>query len=180
MPSKFNPAWMLYGALLTSQVIAQEQFPTEGQFWQRIDAIARKVRFGTDAVLDAWPMRKELLSREDTPYSSSLHGGTVSLTSDIIVRASELRIAKGEPARLGLAVLDIDGRCITVGEVKRHYPDIRISDVPRTASPRDRTYWTTTGVHGRISFGFANRRRDCLDGIVFNPGNIRPHTSPPD
>lgn len=180
MPSKSKPAWVLCGALLTSQVIAQEQSPTESQFWQRIDAIARKAKLGPDAVLEAWPMRKELLSQKDTPYSSSLYGGAVSLTADVIVRASELRIAKGEPARLGLAVLDIDGRCITVGEVKRHYPDIHISDVPRTVSPLDRTYWTTTGTQGRLSFGFANRRRDCLDGIVFNPANIRPQTSPPD
>jgi hypothetical protein len=136
------------------------------EFWRRIRQIEMKVGQGREALLEAWPVSAELQKIERSGQLSSLEGGVVAFTPDVIITNSEVRLNGDVPV---LASFEIDGRCITVKELKQYYPNVSITDIPHSASPEDKTYWSTNAYHGRIAFGFAQKRPRCLASAVFRP-----------
>jgi hypothetical protein len=69
-----------------------------------------------------------------------------------------------------LLTLQVSGICITLPEVKQHYSDLTITDVPRGRSLEEETSYTTVRYSNnvKLSFGFAEKKPDCLRSIVFS------------
>ncbi|MDR3323275.1 MAG: hypothetical protein LBS89_03630 [Zoogloeaceae bacterium] len=88
----------------------------------------------------------------------------------LIVEEVELRVFEktGEPTRLILDFGD-DASCFTLDRVKQTYPVLVITDMPRGRSLEEETNFSTQQSWGRISFGFKERRPDCLSSITFIP-----------
>ncbi|WNL47265.1 hypothetical protein RKE25_06430 [Dyella sp. BiH032] len=140
------------------------------EIWQKIRLIEMKAAQGRESLSEVWPVPAHLQKIQRSGQLSSVEGGMVAVTSDVIITSSEIRLNKDIPV---LAFFEIDGRCITVKELKRHYPDVSITDVPHSMSPEDKTYWSTEGGHGKIAFGFAQKRPACLSAVVFTPRTTR-------
>ncbi|MCR2746142.1 hypothetical protein [Limnobacter parvus] len=70
----------------------------------------------------------------------------------------------------GMLALDVDGKCITVQQVSQQFSDLAITGVPRGGSLEEATTFTTNTAWGKISFGFQQKKSDCLGYLVFNPG----------
>lgn len=89
------------------------------------------------------------------------------LDNVVIVENTYLRVWKGRDVPV-LINLDISGACITVNDLKRLYPYMKLSSIPRTDSPAEMLYFRTSTDKNNImiSFGFANALPDCLGGIV--------------
>lgn len=157
----------LFLGLFTHLAEAQiQRAPGTGEFWQKIRQIEMKAGQGREALLEAWPVPAQLQEVERSGQISSLEGGVVAFTPELIITSSEIRLNRGIP---GLAILRIDGRCISVRELKQHYPDVSITDIPHSMSPEDKTYWSAYRQGGEIAFGFAQKRPECLANVVFTP-----------
>ncbi len=146
---------------------AQVSEVPETEFWQRIRQIEVKVGQGREALLEAWPVAAGLQKKiERSGQLSILEGGVVAFTPDVIITNSEIRLNGDIPV---LASFEIDGRCITLKELRQYYPNVSITGVPHSESPEDKTYWSTNAYQGRIAFGFAQKRPKCLANAVFRP-----------
>jgi hypothetical protein len=88
----------------------------------------------------------------------------VQLADDIQIARSELRLA---PNGSSIAGFYIHGRCVTVDEVKSHYPDIRITEIPRGPNQGPPLTRSTDQPWGRMSFSEDRRTPPCLISIYF-------------
>jgi hypothetical protein len=91
----------------------------------------------------------------------------------LLIKEVEVRITKrvgrtGETVRLILDLAD-EAACFTRERIKKTYPDLSLTDVPRGRSMEEEAYFSSSQLWGRLSFGFKEKRRDCLSSIVFIP-----------
>jgi hypothetical protein len=108
----------------------------------------------------------------DRPYMDNSFFSTKRLAYEegLLVNEVEVRIIEstGKTVRLILSLAD-DAACFTRKRIEQTYPDIFLTDVPRGRSMEDKAYFTTKRPWGELSFGFKEKRRDCLSSIVFIP-----------
>jgi hypothetical protein len=67
-----------------------------------------------------------------------------------------------------LLSLSITGECRDLPALARHYGPLTVTDTPHHGLPGEQTYWSRTERWGRLSFGFAERARNCLSTIVLS------------
>ncbi|WP_338152538.1 hypothetical protein [Paraburkholderia monticola] len=63
----------------------------------------------------------------------------------------------------------MSGECVTLAMVRAHYSNLKITDTPRGRSPDETTAFSAFLPWGTLSFGFAERNRDCLEGVSLDP-----------
>lgn len=153
----------LHPDLLQAQVPGSQG---SDELWQKIRLIEVKIAQGRESLLEAWPVPASLQKIRRSGQVSFMEGGVLAVTPDVIITSSEIRLNEDVPV---LAFFEMDGRCITVKELKRRYPAVSITGVPHSMSPEDKTYWSTESDRGKIAFGFAQKRPACLSTVVFTP-----------
>lgn len=110
------------------------------------------------------------LNRRDE-YTSVWTGGTITLADGIGISRSELRAnSRGEWDEHALAIVDLSGSCVTVDEVKRHYPNLQD---PRPSSPHPQQagiVWSANQPWGRLDFvfraGAPDTSTECLQAFT--------------
>ncbi|HEY4145140.1 hypothetical protein [Pinirhizobacter sp.] len=122
--------------------------------WERVAEISKRVKLGAVALRKVWPGEP---------------GGARSISSLTTVGHSEIRQRPDDT--VGIAYMDLMGRCISRGEVLRHYPDLQLTQVPRPHDPpgTTRTVWSAFGEWGEMMFAFTGSTPNCLEGISFDP-----------
>jgi len=100
-------------------------------------------------------------------YTSFYDGGPLYLADQINIEVIDLRVRLMNEAQ-GLIALEIAGVCVTLEQVRAHYPDLVFTDIPRGRSLDEKTYWTTYLPWGELSFGFKERNPDCLASVVID------------
>jgi hypothetical protein len=88
-----------------------------------------------------------------------------STVSDIDVRLSKDRNDHGP-----FLSFTWSGQCISLDTVKKHYPELRLTDVPRGRSENEVTSHTTPAdKQGQeITFSFAETQPDCLHRVIIS------------
>lgn len=137
------------------------------QVWDLSTKLALAVKAGGPAVIEAWPSGNIALPRAATGTLSVVKGGTFGLSQRLRTRDSEIRLTNA--GQVSLVTLDFEGSCITPQDVTMRYPDAKIIQHPGGHSLDERTYYATNIDNVRISFGFAERNPNCLDGVVVDP-----------
>lgn len=66
-----------------------------------------------------------------------------------------------------LLAIDVTSGCVHAEDVAAHYKPWTLTDIPRGRSLDEQTSWSREERWGRLSFGFAERRPECLASIVF-------------
>jgi hypothetical protein len=116
----------------------------DAPLWDVVDAVATHIPLTSDTFGQA-------LGATMVPtYSSEWEGsGKVQLADEIQILRSELRIGDNSSAIAGFFVT---GRCVTVDEVKSHYPDVRITQTPRGPKQGPPLTWSTDQSWGELNF----------------------------
>jgi len=111
-------------------------------------------------------LQMELTETSNTPQLVIYQGSGFSLADELSLESIELRIQPSNSG-FGLLVLELSGRCVSIGEIRQHYPEVRITQVPRGRSKNERTVHSIDLAWGRLSFGFRESNRDCLANVGF-------------
>jgi hypothetical protein len=95
-------------------------------------------------------------------------GGHVGLADGVEVDSVRLRVAKEDATNAWLLSLSLSGRCEERATVLARYANMRITQTPRGQSPDEVTDWSRRESWGGLTFGFAERNRDCLSRVLFS------------
>ena len=136
--------------------------------WQAIEALVQQIPFSKQKVEAA--LSTVLTEKEDDFNKLFLFykSAPIQLTEGLVISGVDLRI-KREGGHPGFLVLAVEGACITPAQLREHYKELQITQVPRGRSLEEETTFTQTLPWGKLSFGFKERNRDCLASIVFEP-----------
>jgi hypothetical protein len=136
--------------------------------WQAIEALAAQLPFSIQGVGRTLRTTLSDTHAEGAEVFRFFEGTPVRLADGTELSRIDLRI-KREGAHPGFLVLDLQGRCVPMTEVRQHYAALDLTDVPRGRSLDESTSYTAALGWGRLSFGFAQRNPDCLAHVAFDP-----------
>jgi hypothetical protein len=114
-------------------------------------------------------MNVSLRLAQENDYVKFYEGGPVSLAGGLQADNIDLRLHKSRPADKGFLVLNLSGACLTLDAIKARYHDLEITGIPRGGSVNETTSYSTLQPWGKLSFGFAEARPDCLATVVMDP-----------
>jgi hypothetical protein len=155
---------LLAGCARTQQ--SQEKDKSMMSIWHAIDALARQVPFSKTKVEAA--LAVQLQEARRTSHTLFLEGGNVMLAEECRIAKVDLRLSE-EANDPGFMVLDIDSACITLQQVRQHYPALEITQTPRGHSLDEATAHSAKLKWGKLSFGFKEREPECLAYVAFDP-----------
>jgi hypothetical protein len=69
----------------------------------------------------------------------------------------------------GRLILRMGGNCTDLNDVKKHYPDISITNHPHGRSVNEETVYTAMLLVGKLNFGFAESNPQCLSSVSLWP-----------
>ncbi|MGF6957225.1 hypothetical protein [Paraburkholderia youngii] len=146
---------------------------TDTTLWQTIDALVQQIPF-TKAKVES-VLATHLVDREiskDSIRNAAFQfyvGGPAKMADGIVVGKVDLRVRHtgGHPGFLALGKLS--GECVTLAMVRAHYSNLKLTDSPRGHSLDETTAYSAFLPWGTLSFAFAERNRDCLQGVSFDP-----------
>ncbi|NID16207.1 hypothetical protein [Luteibacter yeojuensis] len=127
----------------------------DAELWDRVEDMAERARLGASKLREVWP--------------AEAGSGVRSLSKQITVAHSEIR--QRSDGSVGLAYMNVAGRCISRSEVLQRYPELYLTQAPRPHDPpgTTRTVWSALGEWGEVMFAFTGKTPNCLEAISFNP-----------
>lgn len=97
-------------------------------------------------------------------------GQQLALAGNVNVVEIDLRLPRSTTSNPGMLALHLGGECITMQQVRQQFSELDVTDIPRGESPEEATTFTATTAWGGVSFGFQEKKPDCVGYLVFNPG----------
>jgi hypothetical protein len=162
----------IFGILAGCSNIAESQgaqtMNSQMTLWQLIDSVSQQTPFSAVKIEKLFSTQ---LSEYDNPSNDVFRfykGGRTTLANGVVISNVDLRIKRQGP-HPGFLVLELQGTCVGVEEVRKHYSGLEITDTPRGKSLDDVTSHTTIQAWGELSFSFKERKPECLSSIVFDP-----------
>ncbi|KQW03099.1 hypothetical protein [Rhizobacter sp. Root1221] len=134
--------------------------------WTVIDYLPTRLPFATDKIESA--LNVVLARDSENEYFTFYKGTDLALSHDVVIETLDLRIKKEQP-HPGFLVLTLSGACVPKSAVFGRYENLQLTDYPRGRSLDEEASYTRVESWGKLSFGFAERARDCLRTVVFNP-----------
>jgi hypothetical protein len=165
-----NPVFALLvviaaGACALHAASAEKENVTKIDLWTLLDALPSRMPLDAQRVQAAFGVALGHVSANE--YVDFFEGGPVHLADGVDIENVDLRVHKHEP-RHRLLALSLAGRCIERSAVLSRYDDLQISDHPRSTFPDQETYWSIRHPWGKLSFGFAQGKPDCLRTVVLD------------
>jgi hypothetical protein len=131
-----------------------------------IDKVVSGGRIDKATVEAVTGVKLSLLSSDE--YTKSYAGHGFALKDTTVGSIDYREAARSNPVRGSLLVMDLNASCITKSAVLARYKPLTIIDEPRGRSLNEETAYARSESWGRLSFGFAERARDCLSSIAFD------------
>jgi hypothetical protein len=153
------------GACTLHAAPAEKENVTKIDLWTLLDALPSRMPLDAQQVQAAFGVSLEQVSANE--YVDFFEGGPVHLADGVDIEDLDLRVHKHEPLHRLLA-LSLAGHCIERSAVLSRYDGLQISDHPRSTFPDQQTYWSTRQAWGKLSFGFAQGKPDCLRTVVLD------------
>jgi hypothetical protein len=162
-PAALLATALLLGGWFPVSMAGSAQAP---EFWQFVQQLRAAVPGGVSEVEALLPVFVEVVNDSDTV--------SVHQTADFPLRHGnidylEYRVAKAFPLAVKRLSLDIDHVCIRQHMVRKNYPGVKLSEVPRGGAIHEQTYYALTDQLGTIGFGFPEHSRYCLQSVVILP-----------
>ena len=140
----------------------------KASLWQAIELLAACIPFSKEKVEAALPTRIVDTEAPGGDVFQFLEGSPVPLSDGARIARLDLRIRR-EAGHPGFLVLELEGRCVSLDEVREHYPTLRLVGLPRGRSLDESTTHAATTAWGQLSFGFKERHPACLASVAFDP-----------
>lgn len=96
-----------------------------------------------------------------TGTGPTLRDGVVLSKLDLMLESSMKIGDKGAFA------MELDGACLSLSDIRRHFKDIEITQHPRGRSLQETAVWSVSRLWGNLSFAFKAERPDCLFRVSF-------------
>lgn len=136
--------------------------------WQAIDAVSAQIplsvvkieRTLATTLCDTHPPGDDMVQ--------FFEGTPVRLADGVEVSGIDLRIRREGP-RSGFLVLALQGRCVSLAEIRQRYANLILTESPRGRSLEEATGHSVTLGWGSLSFGFKERNPACLAFVAFDP-----------
>ena len=148
------------------EIRAKENAIETMTLWQAIESVVQLVPFTKAKIERLFSIA--LSESRRSAHTSFLVGEDVSLANGWHIAKVDLRLGLdvNEPE---LLILELDGLCTTIEQVKDHYGSLQIAGIPTGRSPSEETSHSKDMPWGRLSFGFADRNPKCLTSVAFAP-----------
>ncbi|WP_431112986.1 hypothetical protein [Variovorax paradoxus] len=135
--------------------------------WEAINALAAQAPFSKPGVEGVLSLPLRPVEQPANPLFDFFDGAGLELQGGLIVSRVDLRIKK-EDRGVGLLVLNLDGACIGLDDVRARHESLAITGLPRGGSAEEAMTFTSSQAWGKISFGFKERRPKCLAYVVLD------------
>lgn len=86
----------------------------------------------------------------------------MQLAGNVAIHKIHLRLPRSASNGKGALAIYLQGECITLPKVRQQFPVLEITGTPRGDSLEEATTFTTNTAWGRISFGFQEKKPDCV------------------
>lgn len=114
-------------------------------------------------------LQQKLQETRRNEYTTSFQAEhAIPLQQDLQITAVDLRqsLEKSTPAFLAL---HLGGGCVTLAQVREHFGQLTLAQVPRGRSFDETTAYNTSYAWGTLWFSFKVSRPDCLATIALHP-----------
>lgn len=133
--------------------------------WSLLDALGEQPSLAPDKVRLTLPV--DFVEKKRNPHFAFYDGGHLGLADQVEIDKVELRTNLSDEAR-GLLVLDLAGTCLSIEQLRARYPGLAITDHPRGRSLDEETTYSVQQPWGQLSFGFKERKPECLATVVLD------------
>lgn len=99
--------------------------------------------------------------------------GSSKLADDVNIVRTVLRIGDSSWSKYSYYAIDLDGRCISLDEVRAHFPDVHVTSGPTGHSKEEKTVYTSAQPWGITHLGFREKNPKCMTDITIRSEPIR-------
>jgi len=134
--------------------------------WQLIETLIDQPSLAPDKIRQVLPV--EFSEHNNNRYFSFYKGESLGLDDQIEIKMIDLRVKHTDETDGMVGLLGISRAvCITVTEVRTHYPDL-MPVPPRGHMLVDADFYSVRKPWGLLTFGFADRAHPCLASVVLD------------
>lgn len=136
--------------------------------WDFITVMRSSLADARVATLNRAPLKFHLTSQNE--YINFYGADDVAFTAAGRATDMELRLSRDPQEKTLLWISHWQGPCLTLNEIKKHYPTLTITDTPRGHSENEVTSYTTpAGASGEaVTFSFTVKAPDCLSDVIIS------------
>lgn len=133
--------------------------------WQFIKEMSASLKTLTVTRLTDATLSFKLTKQNE--YINFYSADDIKLADGTSITAIDLRLSKESDGMAPLLNFSPAGQCITLDTVKKHYPQLTLTDYPRGRSENEVTSYTAPkDMNGqKVSFSFTAKKPDCLGGV---------------
>ncbi|ELQ6264765.1 hypothetical protein [Cronobacter malonaticus] len=160
---------VITAALITMLMLSGASASTpSASLWQFIGAMRSSLADINVDTLNRAPLAFQLVSQNE--YINFYRAEDVVFTAAGKLTDTELRLSRDPQEKTLLWVSHWQGACLTLNDVKQHYPILAITDTPRGHSQNEVTSYTTpAGASGEaVTFSFSEKTPDCLSHVIIS------------
>ncbi|MDK1227725.1 hypothetical protein [Cronobacter turicensis] len=160
---------VITAALITMLMLSGASANTpSASLWTFIAAMRSSLADISIATLNHAPLKFQLDSQNE--YINFYRAEDVAFTAPGKLTDIELRLSRDPQEKTLLFISRWQGRCLTLNEIKQHYPVLTITDTPRGHSQNEVTSYTTpAGASGEaVTFSFTAKAPDCLNDVIIS------------
>ncbi|EKY3200875.1 hypothetical protein RBA29_004034 [Cronobacter turicensis] len=160
---------VITAALITMLMINSASANTpSASLWTFIAAMRSSLADIDIATLNHAPLKFQLNSHNE--YINFYRAEDVAFTAPGKLTNIELRLSRDPHEKTLLFISHWQGPCLTLNEIKQHYPLLTITDTPRGHSENEVTSYTTpAGASGEaVTFSFTAKAPDCLNDVIIS------------
>lgn len=133
--------------------------------WQLIEVLSEYPSLEPTALAAVLPVAFRPTTRN--AYFAMHEADGVALADGVNISHVQLRTRLDDAAR-GLIVLDLEGACVSLDDVRQRVPSVALTNAPRGRSPNETTGFSAEQAWGTLSFGFKERSPGCLASVVID------------
>jgi hypothetical protein len=139
---------------------------TFNAFWDFMTAVERSLPLTPESA-------EKLLGTNLEEHGSSSAfafyvGGPLQLNDGTVIGV-DLRMPREDPTRPAFLSFSIGGRCVERAQIGEAYGPSRLTGVPTGRSENEETAYSVKRTWGQITFGYSEKRPDCLSSVTFDP-----------
>ncbi|TQI80065.1 hypothetical protein FHU10_5083 [Serratia fonticola] len=137
-------------------------------FWQFVNNIKTQLPKGLSYVTHIF--NNPFVVQAENDVFTSYENKEFLLDGKVNIENIEARVFRKNNKVPYLLTFQVHGACITLAELKQHYTDLTITDIPRGRSLDEETTYSTPRYDNRVklAFGFAEKNPNCLRSVVFS------------
>ncbi|QCH23426.1 hypothetical protein DSM43276_01685 [Mycobacteroides salmoniphilum] len=136
-------------------------------WWDLVNKVGSQIPLTAEKIRGASGIE---LSAED---SITWMNGPSKLADDVNIIRGELRTGDNGWSKYSYYAIDLGGRCISLDEVKAHFPDVHVTAGPTGHSRDEKTVYTSVQSWGITHLGFREKNPNCMTDITIRSEPIR-------